>query len=108
MHLSEESSNGVIVGYQISLRAVNLNGSYTEAANASALRYDVTGMDPNTFYYIKIKAVNKAGSGPPCILSAQTMSKGNSVHYAACVIEWHSVAVYCIMFYFILMCYMLI
>lgn len=69
------SSNGDITGYQIVIKKINVNESHNHMAAISVTTYIISGLDLKTAYRIQIKAVNKAGSGPPCLLDTQTLSK---------------------------------
>ena len=75
-HIPINSSNGDITGYQIVLTKSNVNESHSLMAAIFVTTYAISGLDSNTTYRIQIKAVNNAGSGPPCLLDAQTLSKG--------------------------------
>ena len=76
MHLPTNASKGVITGYQITLRNGSSNASFSHVATVIMTTYSITGLPSNSAYNIRISAVNKAGSGPPCVLDAQTLSKG--------------------------------
>ena len=62
--MSPDPPNGIVTQYQVQYR-VGSSGGYTQMTVTTDLNYTVTGLNINTAYDFRVRALTVVGRGPP-------------------------------------------